>query len=182
MPSGHTHDRITLWLLPWIICFCYLFTRDGELTLLCSSGFLLSGLMFGPDLDIYSVQFKRWGILRYIWLPYQKLLNHRSFFSHGFIIGTVIRISYLIFFLFIFSALLIAILQLIIGFDWNWHTFIVNQVNLINQKLRQEAIALLIGLELGAMSHYLSDLVVSASKKKRKVSPAKPKNKKVVKR
>jgi uncharacterized metal-binding protein len=176
MPSGRTHDRITLWLLPWIVLISYIITRNAELTLLCSSGFFFSGLMFGPDLDLYSVQFKRWGILRYLWLPYQKLLHHRSFFSHGFIIGTVVRVIYLLLWLFIFSSLLIAILQLIIGFDLNWQTFTIEQFNLITKKYKIQAIAIFLGLELGAMSHYLSDWIGSILKKKRKVLKPQSKN------
>jgi uncharacterized metal-binding protein len=176
MPSGKTHDRITLWLLPWIVLVSYIITRNAELTLLGSSGFFFSGLMFGPDLDLYSVQFKRWGIFRYLWLPYQKLLRHRSFFSHGLIIGTVFRLIYLLFWLFIFSSLLIALLQLIIGFDWNWQTFTIAQFNLITKKYYLQAIACFWGLELGAMSHYLSDWIGSISKKKRKGLKPQPKN------
>lgn len=173
MPSGRTHDRITLWILPFIVGCCYFITRNGELTLLCSGGFFFSGLMFGPDLDIYSIQFKRWGIFRYLWLPYQKLLRHRSFFSHGLIIGTIVRIIYLLVCLFVVSALLIAILQLFWGFDWNWQTFVIGRYNLFTGDYKQEAICLFFGLELGAMSHSLSDLLGSVVKKKQKAQQPK---------
>ena len=66
MPSGQIHDRITLWSLPWIVVVSLLVTRNGSLTLILAGGFLFSGLMFGPDLDIHSIQFKRWGILGFI--------------------------------------------------------------------------------------------------------------------
>lgn len=95
MPSGLTHDRITLWTLPWIVGITYGFTRNGEVTLILSGGFLFSGLMFGPDLDIHSIQYKRWGFLKGIWLPYRNFLRHRSIFSHGLIIGTCVRVLYL---------------------------------------------------------------------------------------
>ena len=179
MPSGRTHDRITLWTLPWIVCGSYILTRNGELTLLTSGGFFFSGLMFGPDLDIYSLQFKRWGILRYLWLPYQKTLHHRSFLSHGFIIGTVIRVLYLLLWLFIFGIFAIAIAQILIGFEWNWQTFIVNQFYLIITEYRKLAIAAFLGLELGAMSHYLSDYLNSTYKQKTKQTKRKSRGKKV---
>lgn len=180
MPSGKTHDRITLWTLPWIVGGTFILTRDGELTLILASAFLFSGLMFGPDLDIYSVQFKRWGILRYLWLPYQKLFRHRSSFSHGFIIGTVIRLFYFLGILLILATFFVAIAQLIFGFEWNWQTFTLNSFNLIKQEYNQEAIALFSGLELGAMSHYLSDLLGSMytilrGKKRQKVKKVKKK-------
>lgn len=168
MPSGKTHDRITLWTLPWIVGGTLILTRDGELALIVASGFLFSGLMFGPDLDIYSVQFKRWGVLRYLWLPYQKLFRHRSFFSHGLIIGTVVRLLYLLAILLILAIFLVAIAQLLFGFDWNWRLFILNNFNLIKQEYMAEAIALFVGLELGAMSHVLSDFLGSMYKRRQK--------------
>ena len=168
MPSGKTHDRITLWTLPWIVGGTLILTRNGELGLIVASGFLFSGLMFGPDLDIYSVQFKRWGILRYLWLPYQKLFRHRSFFSHGLIIGTVVRLLYFLAIVLILAIVLVAIAQLLFGFDWNWQVFIVNNFNLIKQEYTAEAIALFTGLELGAMSHVLSDLLGSMYKRRQK--------------
>ena len=157
MPSGKTHDRITLWTLPWIVGVTFVLTRDGELTLIVAIAFLFSGLMFGPDLDIYSIQFKRWGIFCYLWLPYQKLFRHRSIFSHGLIIGTVIRLFYLLGILFILAIFVVASAQLIFGFDWNWQIFTLKSFNLIKREYPQEAIALFCGLELGAMSHSLSD-------------------------
>ena len=95
MPSGRTHDRITWYLTPVMAGFSYLITHQEHLTVLATVAFLFSGLMFGPDLDIHSVQYKRWGWLRWLWLPYRRLLRHRSLFSHGPIIGTFLRICYL---------------------------------------------------------------------------------------
>ncbi|ACK68995.1 conserved hypothetical protein [Gloeothece citriformis PCC 7424] len=165
MPSGRTHDRITLWTLPWIIGLSYLLTRNGELTLLVAGGFLFSGLMFGPDLDIYSRQFQRWGKLRCIWIPYQKYLRHRSLLSHGFLIGTLLRVIYLLALLILLAIPLIAIAQLILGFDWNWRLFAQTSLNSLTGKYLSEAIAVGVGLELGAMSHSLSDWIGSAYKR-----------------
>ena len=73
MPSGRTHDRITvLSVVPITILFYFIFRRK-ELILWFGLSYIFSGLMFGPDLDIYSLQYKRWGIGRWIWLPYQYL-------------------------------------------------------------------------------------------------------------
>ena len=124
MPSGITHDRITLWVLPWIAGICYALTRNGELTLIVAGGFLFSGLMFGPDLDIYSLQYKRWGILRVIWLPYRMMLPHRSLFSHGPIIGTCCRLLYLFAIVALSSIIFVGIAQLLWGFTWNWKQFV----------------------------------------------------------
>jgi uncharacterized metal-binding protein len=168
MPSGIVHDRITLWSLPWIVGATYYLTDSGELTLIVSGSFLFSGLMFGPDLDIYSLQFRRWGVFRWIWLPYQKFLHHRCFLSHGFLIGTLVRLIYLSSFLVIFAFIIVAIIQLFSGINWNWHDFFWQKFNLINKKYRFQVISLFIGLELGASSHYLSDWLVSAYKNRTK--------------
>ena len=176
MPSGKTHDRITLWTLPWIIIVTFVLTRDSQITLIVAIAFLFSGLMFGPDLDIYSIQFKRWGILRYLWLPYQKLFRHRSGFSHGLVIGTAIRLFYLLSIVLIIGIFVVAFTQFIFGFEWNWQTFTLKSFNLIKREYPQEAISLFCGLELGAMSHSLSDCLGSmfnAIKGKKKSKPKK---------
>ncbi len=171
MPSGRTHDRITLWSLPWVGGLTFFLTRDGELTLIVAGAFLFSGLMFGPDLDIYSVQFKRWGMLRWIWLPYQNIIRHRSGLSHGLIIGTIIRILYLLSLLALIGVLGVAVAQSIWGFDWNWQQFAQTGFQKISRDYRREAIALFLGLELGALSHSLSDCLGSVYKRLQRNGP-----------
>lgn len=166
MPSGRTHDRITLWSLPFVVGLTLLLTRQASVALVVASSFLFSGLMFGPDLDIYSVQFKRWGRLRTIWLPYQRLLRHRSFFSHGPIIGTTLRIFYLLGLSTLVGMLGVAIAQLIWGFQWNWQQFFGHLIHGI-AKNPLLAIALFAGLEWGAMSHSICDWFYSASKRRK---------------
>jgi uncharacterized metal-binding protein len=168
MPSGITHDRITLWTLPWVAGITYGVTRDGELTLILSAGFLFSGLMFGPDLDIFSIQYQRWGLFRFIWLPYRRFLRHRSLLSHGLIIGTCIRVIYLLFIIAFVSIFVVAIAQLFFGFTWNWHDFTRQQLNLLSKKYHSQTIAIFLGLELGAMSHSISDWISSRHKKRLK--------------
>lgn len=164
MPSGKTHDRITLWSLPWVGGLTFLVTRDPKLTLIVATTFLFSGLMFGPDLDIYSIQYKRWGWLRWIWLPYQKAFRHRSSLSHGPIVGTSLRLIYFLGILGIITALIISIAQLIWGFSWHWPEFAQQILNWFGT-YPTEAIALFLGLELGAMSHSLSDWTGSSYKR-----------------
>jgi uncharacterized metal-binding protein len=164
MPSGRTHDRITLWSLPAVAGLSFSLTRNGNLTLLVATGFLFGGLMFGPDLDIHSRQYQRWGWLRWIWQPYQQNLRHRSFLSHGPLIGTALRVFYLaswIAALWIFAA---ATGKLFWGWHWNWHSAGAAVAQSFQQHYT-EWIALFAGLELGAMSHYLSDWGGSAYKR-----------------
>jgi uncharacterized metal-binding protein len=156
MPSGRTHDEITLWLLPWVAGITWVFTSNSHLTLLVSGGFLFSGLMFGPDLDIYSKQFQRWGCFRWIWLPYQKSLHHRSFLSHGPVIGTVLRVVYLTTWIAMLVILLLLGTYLVGEVQWTVQTIVhIVARSLLNHY--HELIALFVGCELGAMSHSLSD-------------------------
>ena len=163
MPSGRTHDRITLWSLPVVVGLSFELVRSTHLTLFVSGGFLFSGLMFGPDLDINSRQFQRWGWFRWLWQPYQTSLNHRSFLSHGPLIGTALRVLYLLTWLVVTVALALAIDKI---FDLEWR--ILGLVEIGWRSLSQyyiEVIALLVGLELGAMSHSVSDWISSAYKR-----------------
>ena len=170
MPSGQTHDRITLWSLPVIAGSTYLLTQgSGDRTLIVAGAFLFSGLMFGPDLDIYSVQYKRWGCLRWLWIPYQKTLKHRSFFSHGLIIGTMLRILYLAIWLSILGVFAIGIAELWGGVSWNWQLWVT-----IAKKHTYEWILLFIGLEMGAISHILSDRLGSFVKRQQRNKIKKP--------
>ncbi len=161
MPSGRTHDRITaLSVVPITILFYFIFRRK-ELMLWLSLAYIFSGLMFGPDLDIYSLQYKRWGIGSWIWLPYQYSIKHRSFLSHGFLIGTIVRLIYLFIIVMISVIFINIVTQLFLGttYDW-WSSFIRSYDKLRNQYLEQ-IITIFLGLELGAMSHTVSDTLVT---------------------
>ncbi|MER3491955.1 MAG: metal-binding protein [Mastigocladus sp. ERB_26_2] len=163
MPSGQTHDRITLWALPFVAGATFVQTKSGNLTLLVASGFMFGGLMFGPDLDIYSRQYQRWGLLRWIWIPYQKSLRHRSFLSHGPIIGTTLRVIYLSGVVGILVILGTVVAQ-ILG-NGNWSKQILSEILGRSLNHLPELLALFLGLELGAMSHSLSDWSNSAYKR-----------------
>ena len=163
MPSGSTHDRITLWSLPIVIILSYVLVRSTHLTLFVSGGFLFSGLMFGPDLDINSRQFQRWGWFRWLWRPYQTSLNHRSFLSHGPIIGTALRLLYLLNWSAVL-AMLGLIVDKLLGLDLSVLGLVISLWRSLSQHY-QEVVALLVGLELGAMSHSLSDWSCSAYKR-----------------
>lgn len=139
-------------------------TRSSSVTLLVAGGFMFGGLMFGPDLDIYSRQFQRWGFLRWIWLPYQKSLRHRSFLSHGPIIGTTLRVVYLTTFLAVVAILVLVIFAKLGNVALNWGE-VWKSVGKTISIYYGEFFALFLGCELGAMSHSLSDWTGSAYKR-----------------
>ncbi len=167
MPSSRTHDRITLWSLPVVASLTYGQTRNSHLTLLVTGAFLFSGLMFGPDLDIYSHQFLRWGWLRWLWLPYQKSLRHRCFLSHGPLIGTAIRLLYLGSWLIVFCLIGYFLFGKLWQIELNLEAEIQAALIWLANNFRQ-GLAVYIGLELGAMSHYLADWISSQYKQLRK--------------
>lgn len=94
MPSGRTHDAITFLIAAPTFGVTYYFTNSLLLAAAVTLGTLFGGLMFGPDLDIQSKQYTRWGVFRFLWLPYKVVFRHRSRLSHGIIFGTLIRVIY----------------------------------------------------------------------------------------
>lgn len=121
--------------------------------------------MFGPDLDIYSLQYKRWGYLKWLWTPYQRGMRHRSFISHGFLVGTIVRLWYLLSFVLFWLILIMLGYGLITKTSWNWSKILQQSLTFILKDHPKEIISSLIGLEVGAMSHSLSDWVGSAYKR-----------------
>lgn len=164
MPSGRTHDQITLGMLPGVAIVTLVLSRSASLTLCLSGAFLFSGLMFGPDLDIYSVQYKRWGWLRVIWLPYRKALHHRSWLSHGPIVGTILRLLYLGVWLGLGATLAGILLTQVGGVPVDSQQ-LLQQAEQYSQQYLPEGLAILLGLEIGAMSHSLSDGLSSLYKR-----------------
>ena len=160
MPSGRTHDRITLYCLPFVLALSLLTTSLG-LTVIIALSFLVGGFMLGPDLDIHSIQYNRWGPVRWIWLPYQKALKHRSKLSHGPIIGTALRVIYLAVWIALLTILTVELLNAIWDAQLTWGS-IKATVRLLLKNYASEWIAILVGLELGAISHSASDVLGSA--------------------
>jgi uncharacterized metal-binding protein len=160
MPSGRTHDRITLQCLPFVMGLTFWLTHSLVLTVTISLSFLVGGLMLGPDLDIRSIQYRRWGPIKVIWLPYRMMLKHRSMLSHGPIVGTALRVIYLSLWIGLFAGGAIAILNTVWKAQITWPSLSLTLRYLLKHYL-VEWLAILIGLEVGAMSHSLSDIIGS---------------------
>jgi uncharacterized metal-binding protein len=94
MPSGKTHDAITIILAAPTFTVAWGLTGSFALAGLVTGAMLFGGFMFGPDLDILSRQYTRWGVFRFLWWPYRVAFRHRSRWSHGIIFGTLIRVIY----------------------------------------------------------------------------------------
>ena len=97
MPNGRTHDIITVIAAGIADGIYYRYADSPQLALaaLFTGTFLFAGFACAGDLDLNSCELRRWGPLKFIWLPYTKLVPHRSLISHGLIVGGVIRALYL---------------------------------------------------------------------------------------
>ncbi|MDD3012819.1 MAG: metal-binding protein [Candidatus Gastranaerophilales bacterium] len=97
MPSGKIHDKIAIIsIIPIFFTGYILLNFNFIKCLILTICILFSQLMFGPDLDAKSTQYKRWGLIKWIWLPYRKIFRHRSKFSHGLLLGPALRCIYLV--------------------------------------------------------------------------------------
>lgn len=140
MPNGKTHDIITYLTTPVVGMLSYFITADIKNTLILMSAYFFASIMFNGDLDTNSRPYNRWFIFKMIWIPYQLIFYHRSYFTHGIIIGTLIRILYL--------GIIPFIIILVKG---NLEVITSIDLNII--------ILIFIGLELGSIIHTISDKI-----------------------
>jgi uncharacterized metal-binding protein len=140
MPNGKTHDRITTITTPIVMGMGFWITNDPVTTVIVSLSYVFASLMFNGDLDTNSRPYNRWWVLKMIWIPYQLMFKHRSIWTHGLIIGTVIRITYLV--------VIPVIILLIKG---NLEILLTIDTDIL--------IPVVIGMELGAASHTIADFL-----------------------
>ena len=172
MPSGRTHDLITFLLVPPTAVAAYYFTGDRAVTAVTTATMVFGGLMFGPDLDIQSRQYTRWGPLRFLWWPYKVALPHRSRLSHSILIGTWIRVAYFL----VVVAITLAIALYARDLYFHRQSDALGDVSgaftrvwdAVAAVRRDYLIAALAGLWLGATSHTVSDVLGSFFKSVRR--------------
>jgi len=140
MASGKVHDRAIIITTPVILATA-IASGHADVGIIATAAYYLGGMYLSPDLDLVSRPFKRWGLLRFIWLPYQRLIpRHRHWLSHGPVIGSIVRLLYL-------AALVSPMWVLFPGLQQvRW-----SGVTLPN------AMAVFCGVELSALNHLLLD-------------------------
>ncbi len=137
MASGRNHDRAILFASPLVLVVgCWQF---GELGIIAGASHFLGGYWLSPDLDIKSRPFLRWSVLRFIWIPYQRCIRHRSPLSHAPVLGSAIRLLYLVAWVSPLVLVFPGLRQIQWVMDWG------------------KAIAFLAGVELSALNHLLLD-------------------------
>ena len=100
MPDGHTHTRLTLYLAAPVAVASWIY--GGPQAGIAAGAGCLAGIFVSPDLDIdtgyiglyYLRKIPVIGPLisllwRVIWWPYAKATGHRSVYSHGPLLGTL---------------------------------------------------------------------------------------------
>jgi len=139
MASGKIHDKSIYFATPIVgILSGYYFSP--VLGLIAASSHLLGGLYLSPDLDLKSLPWKRWGILRFLWLPYQRI-PHRHWLSHAPVVGSIGRLLYLGLWV---SPVAIAFLKALPPLQ-------------MGREFWYAVAAVLIGIELSALNHLLLD-------------------------
>jgi uncharacterized metal-binding protein len=170
MPSGRTHDAITIILAAPTFVAAWGLTGNSVLALLATGAMLFGGFMFGPDLDIQSRQYTRWGVFRFLWLPYRMLFRHRSRWSHGIIFGTLIRVLYFTLVLALIVSAGVYLRAMLMNGPTPTVEEIVQAWRAIETSVRlnvgeHAAWATLAGLWWGAASHTLTDVAWSVLRK-----------------
>jgi uncharacterized metal-binding protein len=172
MPSAKTHDLVTVLLAPPVALFAYYFTGDWAVTVIATSTMIFGGLMFGPDLDIQSRQYTRWGPFRFLWWPYKVILPHRSWLSHSILFGTLIRVVYFLAVITLLTALALYVRDVYMN-DHEWGATEVKGAfsrvwEILAPIRRSYLVAAFVGLWVGASSHTVTDVLGSFFKSVRK--------------
>ena len=150
----------------------YYFSRDWTVTAIITATMVFGGMMFGPDLDIQSRQYARWGPLRFLWWPYKVMLPHRSRWSHSILLGTLIRVIY-----FLAVATLVIAVSILVRDLYIYRTqpglgeltgAFARVWEILSPIKRNYLISAFIGLWVGATSHTVSDVLGSFFKSVRR--------------
>jgi uncharacterized metal-binding protein len=151
MASGKTHDASILFTTPIVMIALFQPEVGIMFSLALSSLYIFSGLYLSPDMDMsHSRPSQRWGLLKWYWIPYQAIFKHqgcffnRNPFTHFPILGTVIRVAYLL----IIPALFLVSSEFN---DWDVALYWL--------------IVLLISCELASLVHLFLDIIYTKSRK-----------------
>lgn len=167
MPNAPTHDRIAVLtgvgLVPLTAGSLLALGTDVERTAvdtaLLVGTHLVCSYWLSPDLDIDSAIDNRWGPLRVLWLPYQKLTPHRHWFSHSGI-SALLRLLYLV----LMANLIILVVSLVIpGAPQN----LLLWLEAVIRSYPREALFIGIGAVISDLVHTISDRVHTRLKRRR---------------
>lgn len=97
MPNAGTHIHAALLVGAVTIPACYYTGLSIQESAIIGASVVINEVFASPDMDLNSgsKSYKKWGILRYLWKPYQLLIGHRSWLSHSGPISYTLRFLYL---------------------------------------------------------------------------------------
>ena len=170
MPNGRTHDFITLVsgaaMAPALLNSDLPDMGAANATVLLGT-YLASGLLFSPDLDVRSSAYRRWRGMRWVWLPYQRVVPHRSWVSHSFVFGPLLRALYFTGVLALIGGGLLALFNLLTPIDATGTLLaILRSINRWILEHPSTVAYALVGLVAGGAIHTLADLVFTAVKRR----------------
>ena len=157
MANGKAHKKINLIFLAIGIGAVLISSQHYVHGIFVIVGYLFGTYWMNPDLDIKSTPYRRWGVLRFMWIPYQKL-KHRSIWTHGYVIGDIIRYLYLTVWV-IFGAAAISI------FTDVPYTEYMNRIEIVVIQHKLAILSFIIGNILSSTAHILTDHTSSTFKK-----------------
>lgn len=162
MPGAQTHDMITLVTGVALLPATWILSPDRSLATasIITAGHLISGFLFSCDLDIDSLEYRRWGPLRLIWWPYKEAMPHRSWLSHGLVIGPLLRLAY-------FGVIVYGLLWLGLNVSGNtplWNELRQSFTSTIRTYSGQ-TYGFLIGFVLGGAAHSIPDWISTGTKR-----------------
>jgi hypothetical protein len=118
MPPGRVHARHTLELLNVAPALVGLLFGQDPLAMVFAAVGVLSGVIMSPDLDCRDGYYGLYVIRktpkigkvlvfiwRALWYPYGLIIPHRSWISHAPVIGTMLRVIYLMLWIWLFGAI-----------------------------------------------------------------------------
>lgn len=165
MPNARTHDFITLATgVAMMPAALNLDLPDMNTTnaFVLVAAHISSGLMFSPDLDLLSTPYKRWGGMRWVWLPYRQMVPHRSWVSHSFVLGPLLRIVYFAGIMSLLVLMILGVLNLLVPVDPTGILFSVARMMLEWIRAHPGVIFYaLLGFILGGAVHSLADIFVT---------------------
>lgn len=159
MANGKAHERINLiFLAIGIVVSAALIHKDSTFEgIFVIVGFIIGTFLIGPDLDLRSRPYRRWRWLRFIWIPYQTF-KHRSIWTHGYIIGDVIRYAYLS----VWCLLLLVILSLVLKPTFGELLNTTTSYVIVHKTI---FLSIFFGNVLSSAAHTLTDKTTSTFKK-----------------
>lgn len=148
MPEDQGHNAINVNALLIGAPVAIYFLGYEALAGVCA--FLFASLAFNPDLDLKSDPYAHWGLLKWYWWLYQRLIPHRDAISHGPLIGTTVRLLYL-------SPLV----ALVLGSCVAAEITTVPDIHAWAFEHRRALYIAFCGLELNALLHIAADLITT---------------------